>query len=183
MQDKAESFNELVKQHLDWYPLMEARDIYKLLFQGMMGSEHLISSVDEFTQYLRREFDPLPANPSERLLEPVRPDQCLLRLNLRAYKCHQPYVDLLIPVLLETAQAFSGDLVDLQAAWTSFVQSCEQGQITNFQLDQVHQFTLWLEKHRFPAAHHSEAYAREYQPAYRLISNDFIHQIGLGDAS
>jgi hypothetical protein len=182
MQDKAERFNELVKQHLNWYPLMEARDIYKLLYQGVMGSEHLIASADEFTQYLRREFDPLPANPSERILEPVRPDQNLLRLNLRAYKCHQLHVDVLIPALLETAQAFSGDLVDLRAVWKGFVQSCGQGLIASIQLDQLHQFMRWLDENGFPTAHHSEAYARTYQPAYRLISNDFIDQIGLGDA-
>jgi hypothetical protein len=183
MLGKAESFTELVRQHLIWYPLMELRDIYKLLYQGMMGSEHLISSAEEFSQYLRREFDPLHPNPSERILEPVRPDQSLLRLNLRAYKCHQLHLDLLIPALLETTQAFSGNLVDLRAVWMGFIQFCEQGRITNIQLDQVYQFTVWLEEHRFPAAHHSEAYVSVYQPAYRLVSNDFIHLIGLGDAS
>jgi hypothetical protein len=182
MLDSPESFVELVKQHLSWYPLMEPRDIYKLLYQGVMGSEHLISSPEAFSQYLVEEFEPLLLDRSERQLEPVRPDRTLLRVNLRAYKCHQQQVDLLIPGLLETAQAFSGDLAQLRAAWTGFVQSCEQGGVYNFELNQVHQFTAWLEELGFPAAHHSEAYSRAYQPAYRLISDKFIQHIGLDDA-
>jgi hypothetical protein len=182
MLDSPENLVELLKQHLSWYPLMESRDIYKLLYQGVMGSEHLISSPEAFSQYLVEEFEPLPLDLSERLLEPVRPDRTLFRVNLRAYKCHQQQVDLLIPALLETAQAFSGDLGEMRAAWTDFVQSCEQGGVTNFDLRQVHQFTARLEELGFPAAHHSEAYNREYQPAYRLISDQFICRIGLDDA-
>lgn len=182
MLGKAESFTELVRQHLIWYPLMEPRDIYKLLYQGVMGSEHLISSPEGFSQYLVEEFAPLISDPSERLLEPVRPNRTLLRVNLRAYKCQQQQVDLLIPALLDTARSFSGDLTQLQAAWTDFVQSCEQGWVTNFDLKQVHQFSARLEKLGYPAAHHSEIYSHTYQPAYRLISDQFIQRIGLDDA-
>jgi hypothetical protein len=182
MLGKVESFTELVRQHLTWYPLMEARDIYKLLYQGVMGSEHLISSAEEFIQYLRSEFDPLEASPIERIIEPVRPDGSLSRINLRAYKSHQLQLDLLIPALLETAQTLSGTFFDLWDVWMSVVQACEQGCLPNIEPDQVHLFTLWLEEHGFPAAHHSKVYTEAYQPAYRLIANEFIHEIGLGDA-
>jgi len=182
MLDKLESFVDLLQQHLSWYPLMEPRDIYKLLYQGVMGSEHLISSPEGFIQYLVEEFAPLISDPAERILEPVRPDRSLLRVNLRAYKCHQQQVDLLIPALLETAQAFSGDLVELRAAWMDFVHFCELGGLSNFDLKQVHQFTARLEELGYPAAHHSEIYRHAYQPAYRLISDHFIHLIGLDDA-
>ena len=101
MLDSPENLVELLKQHLSWYPLMEPRDIYKLLYQGVMGSEHLISSPEAFSQYLLEEFEPLPLDRSERLLEPVRPDRTLFRVNLRAYKYHQQHVSLLIPLLLE----------------------------------------------------------------------------------
>ena len=37
MLDSPENLVELLKQHLSWYPLMEPRDIYKLLYQGVRG--------------------------------------------------------------------------------------------------------------------------------------------------
>lgn len=177
-----EGLDALLKQHLNWYPLMELHDIYKLLYQGAMGSEHLISSPEEFAQRLRSEFDHLRPDPMERIFEPVRPNQTLLRLNLRAYKSRQTWIDPLISPLLETARSFTGDLAELRATWNGFIQSCELGQIQNYKINEIHTFTAWLEKLDFPAVHHSEIYCREYQPAYLLISDRFVHQLGLDDA-
>jgi hypothetical protein len=173
---------ETIHQHLSWYPLMQPRDVYKLVFQGVMGSEHLISSPDGFIKYLAEEFEPLLPEPAGRLLEPIRSDQSLYRINLRPYKALQLGTDILIPPLLETARTFLGDPSQLQAEWMDFVQSCEQRQILDFKIAEIHQFTAWLEGLSFPAVHHSEIYRREYQPAYRLISAQFAHQLGYSHA-
>ncbi len=173
---------EIILLHLSWYPLMQPRDVYKLIYQGVMGMEHLISSPDGFIKYLAEEFEPLLPEPTGRLFEPIRPDQTLLRINLRPYKALQIGVDKLISPLLETARAFLGDPSQLQAEWMGFAQSCEQGQIPNFEVAEIHQFTTWLEGLGFPALHHSEVYNREYQPAYRLISAQFAHQLGYNHA-
>jgi hypothetical protein len=180
--EKTGSFIELLQKHIAWYPLMEPRDIYKLLYQGIMGPEHLISSPDEFSQYLTAEFDQLLPDPSGRITEPVRPDQSLLRLNLMPYKVHYQQLDQLLSCLLETAQTTYGDINELRDGWLEFVQACEDGLFPNFSLDDVHAFNSWIENLGFPAAHHSESYRREYQPAYRLISNRFIHRLGLNHA-
>jgi hypothetical protein len=83
---------------------------------------------------------------------------------------------------LETARLSFGDLSELRTTWARFVQSCEQGKITNFNIIEITQFTAWLEQLDFPAVHHSETYRCEYLPAYRLISAQFIHILGLDDA-
>jgi hypothetical protein len=169
---------EIILKHLNWYPMMQPRDVYKLVFQGVMGSEHLISSPEGFIKYLDEEFEPLLPEPKGRLFEPIRPDQTLLRINLRPYKALQLGTGILIPPLLETARAFLGDPSQLQVVWMGFVHSCEQGQITHFDIAEIHQLTAWLEGLNFPAIHHSEIYNQEYQPAYRLISAQFAHQLG-----
>jgi hypothetical protein len=161
---------------------MQPRDVYKLVFQGVMGSEHLISSPEGFIKYLDEELEPLMPEPAERLFEPIRPDRTLLRINLRPYKALQLGTDILIPPLLETARSFLGDPSQLKAVWMDFVQSCGDGQITNFDIAEIHQFTVWLDGRGFPAIHHSEVYNREYQPAYRLISAQYAHQLGYSHA-
>jgi len=173
----------LIQLHLSWYPLMELRDIYKLLYQGVMGAEHLVSSPEEFTRKLASEFDRLLPDPYGRLLEPVRADQSLLRLNLRIYKSQLGKIEALAPPLLETAHAGTGNPGELRSAWMGFVGSCEQGLILGEKITEIHQFTSWLEKSDFPPVHHSEVYRRQYQPAYRLISSQSIGQLELSFAS
>jgi hypothetical protein len=169
----------LLEQHLIWYPLMELPDIYKLLYQGMMGPEHLVSSPDEFSHRLAFEFDPLVPDPLQPLTEPVRPDLTLLRLNLRAYKVGGMQLDQLIPCLLETARTTAGSIDELKAAWHAFSLLCQRGHFSNFDLADVLKFSSWLEEQGFPAVHHSETYRLSYKPAYRLISHRFIHALGL----
>lgn len=173
---------DIIHQHRIWYPLMEVRDIYKLVFQGVMGSEHLISSPEGFIRYLVEELEPLQADPHERLLEAIHPGECLFRINLRPFKAHPVDLDVLIPLLLETARSFTGDRGVLQDTWMDFVQACENGSISGFDISQLHQFTTWVEGLGFPAVHHSEVYEREYKPAYRIISAECLPRLGLTHA-
>jgi hypothetical protein len=176
------SLQELLEQHLKWYPLMELSDVYKLLYQGIMGSEHLVSSPVEFSQHLELEIAALIPDTFERLVEPVRPDLSLLRINLRPYKMRYPDTDLLIELLVETTLVQFDTIEDLHSAWVDFTKYCERGVITRFELDQVHQFTTWLSVSDFPTVHHSAAYHREYKPAYRLIASKFLPRLKLNYA-
>ena len=169
----------LLKLHLSWYPLMELRDVYKLLYQGVMGAEHLMPSREEYTRYLEAEFEPLQPDPTERLLEPVRPDGALYRLNLRPYKAHQLELDQLISYLLETAQIIKGTKSELITIWQKFCQLCMHGHMRIFDPADIEPFTRWLEHVEYPALHHSEAYGREYRPAYRLIATKFLQTLVL----
>ena len=181
--DDPESLLNLIQQHLSWYPLMQPRDVYKLLYQGVMGSEHMIHSQQEFTSYLHVEFEQLQPDPTQHLLEPIRPDGSLLRLNLRRYKSRQFDLDLLAQFLMKTAQLITGTQAELRATWDIFVHLCHDSQLSVFDINAVDQFSRKLNQLDYPAMHHSETYAREYQPSYRLLSANFIHPLGLIDAS
>jgi hypothetical protein len=183
MQAKPTNWQTLLEMHLQWYPLMQLRDVYKLIFQGVMGAEHLMPSREEYTRYLMDEFQPLVPDPAERLLEPLRPDGALYRLNLRPLKARQLGLDRLISYLLDTADVIKGDRAELLAAWAEFTQLCVQGQFHQYDPASIEQFSQWLEQVEYPAIHHSEVYNREYQPAYRLIARQFIQELGLEEWS
>jgi hypothetical protein len=169
----------LLEMHLNWYPLMELRDVYKLLYQGVMGAEHLMPSREEYTAYLESEFEPLQPDPTARLLESVRPDGALYRLNLRPYKARQQGLNKLISYLLETGHIITGTKAELLAAWEEFTQLCLHGRIKQFDPKTIEGFNQWLEQLEYPVIHHSETYGREYQPAYRLIAAKFIYELGI----
>jgi hypothetical protein len=178
MQANPIEWQTLLRMHLSWYPLMELRDIYKLLYQGMMGAEHLMPSRQEYTRYLEAEFKLLQPDSTDRLLEPLRPDGALFRLNLRPFKSRQLGLEPLISYLLETAQVVTGTRDELLAVWEEFTHLCLAGKIQQYNPAAIEQFSHWLEQVDYPAVHHSEVYSREYQPAYRLIAAQFIPELG-----
>ncbi len=173
------SLLKLIEQHLTWYPLMEPRDVYKLLYQGVMGSEHLIASPDEYRNTLEEEFAGLQADPNEILLEPIRTDGLLYRINLRPYKSHSETLEGLIPALLASAREVTGSREELKATWEAFTLLCRGEKITIYQPHMIEEFSHWLEQLGYPAVHHSLAYNLAYRPAYRLISARQAREMGL----
>jgi hypothetical protein len=170
----------LLEQHLNWYPLMEVQDVYKLLYQGVMGAEHLLASVEEFSHYLTIEYDSIRPDPALHLFEPVRTDGALFRINLRSLKSRQTGLEDLLTPLIQTAQSAQGTKQELSHTWEVFAQLCLSG-FSRFDNGKLKRFTARLEKLEYPAMHHSASYRRAYQPSYRLIAAQFIRELRLSD--
>ncbi len=151
---------------------MEVRDVYKLLYQGTRGPEHLIRSPEDFTARLYAEFTCVPPDDGEPLVESIAPDGSLLRLNLRPFKARGGEENWLVEACLETGERQWGRESALRATWRTFVRACQEGQFTAFSLDEVITFSDWLENQGFPAVHHSQVYREAYRPAYRLVAAD-----------
>ena len=165
----------LIRQHLSRRPRMQPRDVYKLLYQGVLGPEHIISSPQTFASYLLTELNGLADQPdTEPLTEPVRPDGALLRLNLRAFKSQEGNFDALLSACLETAQRKWGSLADLHAAWQVACELCQQGQLPGMSYQVWLSFSAWLREQGFPAVHHSQEYRELYHPAYRLVASNLL---------
>jgi hypothetical protein len=160
----------LIQEHLARRPGMELRDIYKLLYQGVRGPEHLVSSPAVFAERLAAEWESLDLADGDPLWESIRPDGSLLRLNLRPFKAQGGDLNKLVTACLETASRFWGTQADLQQAWYSFTASCEDHHWPGIAPKEVEAFTGWLEANGFPAAHHSARYRSLYRPAYRLAA-------------
>ncbi len=156
---------------------MEVRDVYKLLYQGIMGLEHLVTSPEDFAARLRAEYESVSPDAAEPLWEAVRPDEALGRLNLRPFKARRGDVESLVAACLETAERIGGRTEILQAAWITFIESCRAGQWQAFPLAAVLAFTDWLEDQGYPAVHHSARYVELYRPAYRLVGGALLEEL------
>jgi len=168
----------LIDDHLAWYPAMEPADVYKLLYQGVLGPEHLIASPQAFATRLRAEYDAALPDEAEPLWEPVRPDWALGRVNLRPFKAGGEDIERLIAACLETAGRSWGTPAELRAAWATFVELCRtvlyltgtgSGRWSAFPLATVLALSDRLAAEGYPPIHHSAAYHQAYRPAYRLV--------------
>jgi hypothetical protein len=152
---------------------MQPRDVYKLLYQGVRGPEHIISSPQAFREYLMSEWQALNPGGDDPLTESIRPDGSLLRLNLRPFKAEGGSLEALTAACLETAHRQWGTQDELQQAWEAFVDSCRAGSWPSLPFQEVETFTSLLQEKEFPPIHHSDRYRELYHPAYRLVAVDF----------
>lgn len=165
----------LITERLNMRPLMQVQDVYKLLYQGIMGSEHILGTqkteqaIVQFEQRLRSEYEKIAPNESEPLLESIHPKGSLYRLNLGPYKARNGEITLLTTVCLDTTRQTMGTLFELKSAWKSFEKASELGKWPNWPKPSILTFTDWLDEAGFPPVHHSNIYRDAYQPAYRLI--------------
>jgi len=169
-----QNWPELIEDQMARHPSMDARDVYKLLYQGVMGPEHLIASAEGFTACLQEEYDLLPAGGVEPLWEAIRPDGRLGRVNLRPYKAQGRDLSWLVGACLETARRPWGTVEELRVVWAWFSEACHGGRWGQFPASEVRTFTVWLEEHGYPAVHHSAGYMEAERPAYRLLAGDLL---------
>ena len=177
MEKSPVSFVAVIAEHLYLRPEMQLQDVYKLLYQGISGPEHFISSQEAFKNILIQEWNALGEAGIDPLTETIRPDGSLRRINLRPYKADGRDVDLLVSVCVETSSRHWGTQTDLEHTWTDFVTASHNVLFPVFKEREVTRFTVWLCEMHFPPVHHSEKYHHLYKPAYRLIANDLLSRL------
>lgn len=167
----------LIQEHIAQRPQMQARDIYKLLYQGLLGPEHMIVSPTAFAERLRAELESLSPEQGDPLYEAIRPGQTLLRINLKPFKNAGLDFGALLDACLRTAEITWGEPSDLRHLWESFVSSYHQRSFAAPKPAELDNFTAILTGHEYPAVHHSQIYRQAYGPAYRLVAADFTVQL------
>ena len=100
------SFWSLLLGQARRYPLMEVDDLYKLLHQAALGSEHAVADQDSVQKALDAEFASLGPGGDEPLIEPISPDGQIARVHLRTYKYQKANPENLLPRLRPYRQRF-----------------------------------------------------------------------------
>jgi len=163
-----ERFRRVVRHHLETYPSMEIRDLYKLTFQAAMGSEHAVPSREAARQWLEHELSTLETVSVESFSEPLSPDGDLVRVNLRAFVDSGGDLDGLLEAFVGTANQYQGSEERLERYW-SYIEVMARKQEIPFDAVQVRQLWGEMVSQGLPAVHHSAPYRDRYQPAYRVV--------------
>jgi len=169
---------KLLVTHFRRYHLMEIQDVYKLIYQGVRGSSHILSSSpSDFEVNLRREFASVEANNSQPLWESIHPEGKIVRVNLAAYKYQSQKIERLSALCLWTAEISTSsekDVEHISTAFNTFYKLCKSRKIPKFAPLEVEKYHKCVEENKYPVVHHSETYRTEYDPHYRLVHRDFL---------
>ncbi len=157
----------ILHSHLSRYPTMQIQDLYKLLHQAALGSEHAVRNLEAARNWLTRELAEMGADPSEPLIDPISPDGKIVRVHLRPFVAAGHNPDVLLHAFRSTANEHYGDATLLEEFWQAAVI------ISKFPAVEMEGFILSMKEQNFPAVHHSSKYEQLYRPAYRVVALAF----------
>ena len=151
---------QMVETHKERYPEMDNQDAYKLLFQGMLGPEHVISDAMEFKANLERELANLKPDFDQPLIESIRPDGRLARIHLRAWLATGQDLDILVADCLKAGDQAWNTHEEFSSLWSYY--------LTTVNINPS-DFPWQVTEYKLPAIHHSKKFNLTYSPAYRLV--------------
>ena len=168
-----EGFTAIIADHHERYPLMTLDDLYKLIHQAAMGSEHAVSDTMSARAWLTREIQQLAEGRDERLLDPLTPDSGIVRVHLRPFLKANGNPEALLDAFIRTANLYSGSSEELVRIWSVATRMAEDGSLP-FDPSSMKEYVAEKKSKGFPAVHHSDAYAFAYRPAYRVVALPYL---------
>lgn len=169
---KENALRQILADHVARFPQLEAQDLYKLVFQGVMGCEHAASDAIQAREVLNREVAALAEGPAEPVIDPISVNGQMVRVNLRPYLASAGDLSLLVAAFIRTSHEHKGIVEELRWCW-SIVEGMNVGEL-GIGRSELRDFFADMEARGFPALHHSVAYVSAYRPAYRVVRQEFL---------
>jgi len=167
------SLRRVLLSHSRRYPLWKVEDLYKLIHQAAMGSEHAVSDEAGAREWLREEIRNLGPGPEEPLVDLISPGGEVARVHLRPFVRTRRKLEVLLHAFLRTASEFSGSMDRLEAFGRQADEIAAEGALS-FNEQEVKAYLEKMKEKSFPAVHHSAVFAIEYRPAYRVVASAFL---------
>jgi hypothetical protein len=163
----------LLRAHLLRYPLMQPEDVYKLLFQAVMGPVHALADPVSARLWLLSEMKASATGPKEPLIDPISCGGPMARVHLRPWLLADLDPDLLFDAFAKTPLSYHGSIRRLETA-------CQEAAawLRRRQAPIAEAFDLLIPTLRepgFPALRHSQGYRAAYRPAYRVVDVSLLN--------
>jgi len=160
-------------EHSQRYPQWAINDLYKLIHQSVMGSDHALSSEDRVRDWLKTELNSLVPGPDEPLIDPISPGGQIVRIHLRPFYKLNLEEEKLLQAFIHTAQMVTPAPKQLLEYAVLAKRLAEDGHLS-FDADEIFVYVQELRVSGFPAVHHSQIFKDKYLPAYRVVARDLI---------
>jgi hypothetical protein len=161
-------FEAVIRNHMARYPAMQISDVYKLVMQAALGSEHAIADPLAARVRLERELAELEGEYDERLMDPISAGGQIVRVHLRPFVAQGGKVETLLQAFIRTAREYRGDLQTLVDYWNI------AATLGYHPAEEMDNFMRSMQAQAYPAVHHSPEYRQLYRPAYRVVKAEFF---------
>ena len=160
----------LVKKQRKLHLNLGVQDVYKLLFQGVMGVAHILGDKERARRYLEDEFVRVDVSEflSEPLIENVSVRSKVVRVNLRPFKRLGLSLDKLFKAMVVSAETMKEDKERFIILWNRFMGLAKVGKL-DFDYEALVEFDRAIRDRGYPPVHHSKEYVKANKPAYRVV--------------
>lgn len=170
---EADATRAIIADQLARHPEAAPADLYKLLHQATMGSEHAMSDTAGVRAYLTRELATMGEGAPEPMIDTIAPGAAIVRIHLRPWVAAGRSTDSLLAAFIATADRFRGDTARLGRSLAIAEQMIAAGG-ARFPVTEWRELVRTERSAGYPAVHHSTAYAEAYRPAYRVVAGSLI---------
>ena len=159
----------LLLLHFQKYPQMQIQDAFKYLYQSAFGCEHLLSSIDDATDYIKKEYNEIKKKGGISV-ESLDGEYSRVYLSCLGAGMSS---ETLAKIFCASAGALSCGVAELEEKLSVLRELTEEKLLpfTSRELDEA--ISKWRSD-GYPAVHHSEKFRECYAPSYRVISNRFV---------
>jgi len=160
----------LVKKQQKLHLNLGVQDVYKLLFQGVMGVAHILRDKERARKYLENEFASVDVSEflGEPLIENVSVRGRVVRVNLRPFKRLGLSLDKLFKAMVVSAETMKEDKEMFIILWSRFTEIVKARKL-DFDYEALVEFDKAMRDRGYPPVHHSQKYAEANKPAYRVV--------------
>lgn len=160
--------SSILLDHQRRYPLWQIKDVYKLLHQAAMGSEHAVQDEAGVHAWMVRELKKMKEGPDDPLIDTLSLDDAIVRVHLRPFVAKGYDPEKILKAFIQTAREYCGSWSRLAHFLQVAVEMTSIGALDFNQRDMTHFFDK-MQYLNYPARHHSAEYETAYRPAYRVI--------------
>ncbi len=159
------NFKNILRMHLNNYPIHEHEDMYKMIYQSVFAGGHLIQDISKHFTYLKQEAKDVEnavMKPMESISNQYR------RVYLDGILKSGLALETLQQMILNTAENNHGNQSEFEARLDDWKT-----------LEDASDFIASMKAQDYPLVHHSERYKKAYHPAYRIIANEYAFYMDL----
>lgn len=158
----------IIREHCRLYPRLEARDLFKLIYQSAYGCEHLLSDKDGVIRRIDEELSAIKGGTPRDILDIG--DYCRVGLSYLDRGLSKRTLAALFCLSAKPDERGDEKLAEGIAALSELASS---GEIDLDASELSRELAAWREA-GFPAISHSDTFRREYSPSYRVIAKRYI---------
>jgi len=161
----------LIRFQIELHPGFDVQDLYKLLYQGILGAEHLLTDIDAAKRKLAVEWESQPAELTEPFYEPISPNGKIVRINLRPFKAISADWQEVWQAFYHSAMKFTGEKGRMVETWQQALKWIQERRLP-LDWEAACRLDSLLREGGYPAGHHSANYRQRNRPSYRVVSKE-----------
>ena len=167
--------NEKTRQalltHAQAHPYLRPQDVFKFIYQSSFGCEHMVSSPSGAVEYIRSEYEKIPAtNVKKALVEALDGQYSRVDLSYLDYGLSAETLGKLF--CASSKKEVGGEHMLKEKIEVARILAREG--LFDFTSDEFERAIEEWQDGGYPPVHHSDSFRELYHPSYRVISNKYV---------